>query len=74
MCGEITSEKMKQQFDPLSRCLINREKEIATRYIGLVEDILDEIRKADFYILQSEVKAREDQEDQDTLWVRAIKP
>jgi len=68
MCGEIP-EDLKKDFDPESRCLI--QNEIATRYIGLPEDILDEIRYADFHILHWEVKTSKDKKDNDGLSVDA---
>lgn len=72
MCGDVTCEEIKKQFNPQSRCLIS--KGIATRYIGLPEDILNEIRNAGFKIWHWEVQPRKDQEEQDDLLVAAVKP
>lgn len=72
MCGDVTNEDIKKHFDLQSRCYIVKNS-IAFRYVGFAEDILDEIRKADFHILHWEVKARKDREGQDNLLVEATK-
>ncbi len=73
MCGEVTSDELKKDFEPKSRCHIH--KGIASRYIGLAEDIIDEIRNAGFNILHWEIELRKEGiPDQDTLLVNAIKP
>ncbi len=74
MCGDIAhleNEEVKKSFDPKTRCTIH--KGFATRYLGLPENILQEIRNADFNILHWEVKPRKDQNDVDELLVDAIK-
>ena len=71
MCGGDLRD-LENDFDPESRCLI--QNGIASRYIGLPEDILDEIRYADFHILRWEVKTRIDKEDNDDLLVDATIP
>jgi ubiquinone/menaquinone biosynthesis C-methylase UbiE len=72
MCGEITNEEVKKHFDPQSRCYIIKD-EIVFRYVGFLEDILDEIRKANFHILHWEIKVHKDQNEQDDLLVAATK-
>ena len=72
MCGEITNEEVKKHFDPQSRCYIIKD-EIAFCYVGFPEDILDEIRKANFHILHWEIKVRKDHDEQDDLLVTAAK-
>lgn len=77
-CGEIKDEETRKTFDPVSRCLI-RQGDIAYRYIGLAEDILDEIRTAGFDILHYEVKKSSEKPKLHTtkgerLLVAAIKP
>jgi len=72
MCGEVTNEEMKNQFDAKTRCLIS--KEIASRYIGLAEDITDEIKEAGFHILHSEILSHKTRDEFDTLLVHAVKP
>jgi ubiquinone/menaquinone biosynthesis C-methylase UbiE len=74
MCGDVTNEDMQKAFDPKSRCLIH--KGIAMRYIGLPEDILDEIREAGFHILHWEWEKEPPigENDQLTLLVDALKP
>lgn len=79
MCGEVTGEESKKHFDPESRCLVYEGKDgpFASRYIGLAEDILDEIREAGFHILHWEVKPRRLDvypNDQDDLLVDATIP
>ena len=78
MCGEIQDEETRKTFDPVSRCLI-RQGDIAYRYIGLAEDILDEIRTAGFNILHSEIKKgsknlKHLQFKSDRLLIATIKP
>lgn len=78
MCGEIRDETDKRMFDPKSRCLI-RKGNIAFRYIGLVEDILNEIRMAGFHILHWVVKKgskkpKHHNYQGERLLVAAIKP
>jgi len=73
MCGEVRDEAKKKDFDPESRCFINNG--IATRYIGLTADILDEIKNADFHVLHWEIHHKEeDVSDIDILFVDATKP
>ncbi len=72
MCGQLTNVEMKKHFDVQSRCLIYQG--IASRYIGLTDDILDEIRQAGFRILHWEIDTRKGQNDQDALLVDATKP
>jgi ubiquinone/menaquinone biosynthesis C-methylase UbiE len=57
MCGET----MAAQCDPISRCVFVGD--VATRYIGLPESILDEIRAAGFEIISSNVVNDEDSQD-----------
>ena len=72
MCGEVGNEKVKKNFDPESRCIVYND--IATRYIGLSGDILEEIKNAGFQILSWErASDREFKPDQDDLLVVAIK-
>ena len=72
MCGEITSTELQKQFDLQSRCLIRND--VAIRYIGFPDDILDEIRDSGFEILHWEIEPRKDQEELDDLVVVAVKP
>jgi len=71
MCGEVVNKELKKQFDPQSRCLIS--KGTATRYIGLAEDIVDEIKGAGFHILYRQVQPRKGEEEFDTLFVHTTK-
>ena len=67
MCGDLP-----EGFDPETRCQI--VSGVACRYIGLPEDILDEVRAADLDILHWEVRPRKDERDVDTLLIDATKP
>jgi len=71
MCGDVTHKDMKKCFDPESRCLVYGD--LATRYIGLPEDILGEIRTAGFNLVNFTVQPKKDQNDCDTLWAVAMK-
>ena len=73
MCGDTRSEDFKKYFDPITRCLVHND--IANRYLGLPDSILEEIRKAGFHILQWEViQAKEDNpDDMDELLVALSK-
>jgi ubiquinone/menaquinone biosynthesis C-methylase UbiE len=70
MCGEPKGE-IRKSFDPISRCLVVNG--IAGRYIGLPEEIMEEIRSAGFHIKQWEVEVASDTENQDDLYVVATK-
>jgi 2-polyprenyl-3-methyl-5-hydroxy-6-metoxy-1,4-benzoquinol methylase len=72
MCGEVMNKEMQKQFDPESRCLVSNG--IASRYIGLPENIITEIKQAGFNILHSEVSPHKNADDLDSLMVHAIKP
>ena len=71
MCGEVTSDALRSVFDPASRCVLDADG-VATRYIGLPEDILSEIEASGFQVLASKVRPRRDVErDMDELQVWA---
>jgi len=70
MCGDMRDGSAKVHFDPKSRCLIYDG--IATRYIGLPERILGEIRENGFTVQFSEVMP--DPEGCDDLLIVARKP
>lgn len=72
MCGEVTNDEWLKQWDPQSRCMV--VKDIARRYIGLADDVLDEIKEAGFQILHWEIFYRKDKYEQDDLLVDVIKP
>jgi len=71
MCGEITNPEMRKHFAPQSRCLVYED--IASRYIGFPETIVEEIRKSNFTIMHRKVKVKKDQNDCDDLLVMAVK-
>lgn len=71
MCGEVTSVSLRSKLDGQSRCVLDQDG-VATRYIGLPEDILTEIRTAGFQVLEWKIKPRTDAEsDMDELLVWA---
>lgn len=70
MCGEIRDKEWKKNYDPESRCLFT--KDVAQRYIGLPDDILNEIINAGFKILHSSVTVGTG-DDNDMLLVHATK-
>ena len=72
MCGEVTNDEWKKDFDPESRCMVI--KEIARRYIGLADDIRAEIKKAGFQIKHWEILYRKDKYEQDDMLVDTIIP
>ena len=75
MCGDISaphmklSEKLVRQFDPDSRCFVS-ESGVATRYIGLPENILAELSRAGFQIENHRLQQAncEDGLDELTVW------
>lgn len=71
MCGEVTDPAMKQQFDTTSRCLVICG--IAGRYIGLPDEIIEEIGSCGFQIRRCVVQDRKSLNDQDDLLVDATK-
>ena len=71
MCNNPTDPEIKKDFDYDSRCLIRNG--IAGRYIGLAEDILEEIKDANFNILHWEIEYANEKDPQDTIIVEATK-
>ena len=68
-CGDPAEEGPKKHFDPITRCVVIDG--IAGRYLGLPEDILDEVRVAGFHIGNWEVI--KNQYGQEELWAMARK-
>lgn len=66
MCGAITNPALQACFDPATRCQI--VDGVAYRFIGSAEEVLEELRAADFEIVQSTVRQRTSADDQDHLW------
>ena len=71
MYGELTTKRLSEGFDPETRCQLYNG--IAYRYIGVADDIVNEIRNAGFSVLQWEVKVANDGDDQDNLLVNATR-
>ena len=73
MCGKVTSASLRAKLDVLSRCVLDQNG-VATRYVGLPEDILMEIRTAGFQVLEWNIKPRTNAEsDMDELQVWAAR-
>ena len=73
MCGEVTSESLLAKLDLESRCVLDQDG-VATRYVGLPEDILTEIQSAGFQVLEWNVMPRTDADnDMDELQVWATR-
>lgn len=73
MCGTIEYFKWQKEvdYDPVSRCTMS--KGIATRYIGLTDDIICEVKKQGFTIMDWWVKPHSDEVDIDNLVILAKK-
>ena len=69
MCGNVTDENIKNKFDEETKCLILDG--IAARYIGSLEDVLNEIKNSGFRLIDWKIIERESQNDQDELIVLA---
>lgn len=69
MCGDPRGEDFKKYYDPITRCLVHND--IAHRYLGLPDAILEEVQNAGFHILQWDIiPAKEDVlDDMDELFV-----
>lgn len=72
MCGEVKDPESKPYFNLENRCIMSRDGQIATRYIGLPADIIVEIESAGFKIVKSKVENSKDYISQD-LTVYATK-
>ncbi|MCK5760710.1 MAG: class I SAM-dependent methyltransferase, partial [Candidatus Delongbacteria bacterium] len=73
MCGVPHDEKSKSLYDSKTRCMMtdtSKYKDIAQAYIGMPNEILEEIKDAGFKILYSDVRI---QEEIDMLLIHAIK-
>jgi len=73
MCGEVTSTALRAQLDLASRCILDQNG-VATRYIGLPDDILTEVRTAGFQVLGWKIRPRSEAEgEMDELQVWAAR-
>ncbi|MDP2807264.1 MAG: class I SAM-dependent methyltransferase, partial [bacterium] len=72
MCGEVKDPESKPYFNLENRCIMSRDGQIATRYIGLPADIIVEIESAGFKIVKSKIENSKDFISQD-LTVYATK-
>ncbi|MDQ7781826.1 MAG: class I SAM-dependent methyltransferase [Desulfomonilaceae bacterium] len=73
MCGDPNVALTPgRHFDPSTRvCFLD---DVAFRFYGKSDDILQEIRDADFRILEWRVEESFSEDEQDTLLVNAVKP
>jgi SAM-dependent methyltransferase len=53
MCGPVTDPSALKGYDPTSRCTLYGD--MATRYFGLPDDIVGEVKQAGFEILHTEI-------------------
>jgi SAM-dependent methyltransferase len=71
MCNDPVNEAVKAGFDRSSRCWMHGD--LAVRYFGLPQDILEEIRAAGFRLLNWEVKFHRNNNEQDMLLAAAAR-
>jgi SAM-dependent methyltransferase len=73
MCGDPSpASEMGGMFDSASRCLV--VKDLAIRYLGVAERIVDEVRMAGFEVSTWSVHIRRNARDADDLLLDAVKP
>jgi SAM-dependent methyltransferase len=68
MCGPVTDTTVFEGYDPASRCTLHGD--LATRYLGEPEELLNEVASGGFRILRSEIVPAEAQSN---LIVEAVK-
>lgn len=74
MCGKVHGKYFRDSFDPQSRCVKTGSGDIL-RYVGCADEILDEIKKAGFYILNWKIHPINNfGNDNEYLEVDTIKP
>jgi ubiquinone/menaquinone biosynthesis C-methylase UbiE len=79
MCGDVRESAMRPEhramfvFDPETRCSLFRKTGIASRYIGVAEEIVDEIRQAGFHVIHWDVRSGEATQTMDYVMVAAQK-
>ncbi len=80
MCGDVRDSAMRPDhrtmfvYDPTTRCTLFRNTGIASRYIGVAEEIIEEIRHAGFYVTHWEVRSGEASQSMDYVAVATQKP
>jgi hypothetical protein len=72
MCGEPGNEQIRKYFDYETRIIVNNG--VNTRFIGLPEDIKNELLEAGFEILYSEIDIADIENNQGTLIIYLLKP
>lgn len=65
MCGEVRNERLRPLLDSASRLVVVNER--PTRYIGMADDIVAEVKSADFLVEDLRVSLRTTDSDQDDL-------
>ncbi|WP_339132599.1 MAG: class I SAM-dependent methyltransferase [Candidatus Electrothrix sp. GW3-4] len=72
MCGRPAKGWSPGHFDPQTRCLIRKDG-LATRYLGLSKDIMQEVVDAGFQLKEWKIRPASCEEDQGELLVYAIR-
>lgn len=72
MCGEVWNERLKSLIDPASRLVVVNQR--PTRYIGLADEIVQEVRNAGFVVDEFRVNLRSGDSDQDDLIISCRRP
>ena len=70
MCGEPVNAWARTHFDPETRRLV-REDGLVIRYLGMPEDILQEVTDSGLWVLDWKVIAASSDDDQDNVWIYA---
>lgn len=65
MCGEVTSPRILEGYDRITRCHVRGD--VASRYFGEPDAILGELGAAGLEVARWTVKPRRDDDDQDML-------
>lgn len=71
MCGTPACDEYLQEFDPTSRCLIHRG--VASRYLGLPENIEQEVVEAGFLVIDRSIMPRRNDRELDLLLLDVTK-
>ncbi len=72
MCGDVTFSHPNSTFDPILKCLINPGG-VANRYIGLKEDLLQEIENSPFTLIKWQIVERIEPDEQDMFYALLMK-
>lgn len=67
MCGDPCHEDFRRNFDPATRCMVHNG--IARRYLGLPDQILQELCDAGLEVIKQRLIRAANEHDQDTLLI-----